>query len=134
MSSKFFLDSYYQAAKLALDGLAARQAAISQNMANVDTPGYRAKTISFENAVRMVMENDTSFQMKTTDIKHIPASAQQGRFKEVSRRGGSLRADENNVDIDVEMIDMNETDLRFQAITQLVNGRFRLLKEISNSR
>lgn len=134
MSSKFFLDSYYQAAKLALDGLAARQAAISQNMANVDTPGYRAKTISFENAVRMVMENSSSFQMKMTDTKHIPANSHQGRFLEVNRPGGSLRADENNVDIDVEMIDMNETDLRFQAITQLVNGRFRLLKEITNSR
>ena len=134
MSGKFFLDSSYQAAKTAMDGLSARQAAISQNMANVDTPGYRAKTISFENAVRAVMENDGSFKMKMTDTDHIAANNMTKKASAVFRPGGSRRADGNNVDIDVEMVDMNETDLRFQTITQLVNGRFRLLKEIINSR
>ena len=35
----------------ALDGLAARQTAIAQNIANVNTPNYRAKTVSFETAL-----------------------------------------------------------------------------------
>jgi len=134
MAGTIDLGSAMDAARVALDGLSLRQSAIAQNMANVDTPGYQAQTVSFEDAVKAVLKNDSSFKLTTTDTNHISLRNESAVAATVLRQGGSYRADENNVDIDVEMVDQVETELRYETISKMVSGKYTLLTDIINSR
>jgi len=133
-------DKTTQAARVALDGLALRQQMISRNVANIDTPGYHAQNISFENVIQNVIktsEANTGFQMEKTNSAHLGKlgeSALSPLVQAVDRMGGSERVDENNVDIDTEMIEMTDTALRYQTISTVLSKKLLLLKAIANAR
>ncbi len=132
MSDSLFVDSATRAAKTALDGLSLRQQAISRNIANVDTPGYQASTVKFEDTLKSMlsMEKDTSLPLDQTNDAHQASPTNTVAFSLSSRPGGSQRADQNNVDIDVEMADMAETGIQYQAVTQLISKKLALLKTL----
>lgn len=91
----------------ALDGLAARQRAIANNIANVNTPGYTAERVSFEDA--------------------LARSVAQGDGRAASTVARSLeptRLDGNNVNLDTETLSNVDTVLRFQFASQAVGGQF----------
>jgi flagellar basal-body rod protein FlgB len=132
MSDSLFSDNAMRTARTALDGLSLRQQAISRNLANVDTPGYQAETINFEDALKHLVSQDGSLSMETTSASHIlPASGQTTGFSVTHRQGGSFRADQNDVDIDVEMTDMSETGIQYQAVSQTVSQKLMLLKALA---
>ncbi len=127
-------DSALQAATLALDGLSLRQQIIGHNLANVDTPGYKAQQVNFESTLRRALDEDTpqDLTLAKTDDAHLPFRDESTHFTDITlRQGGSTRADGNNVDIDVEMVQMTETNVRYQALTQLASKKLLLLREIS---
>lgn len=131
MTTSITNDDVFRASKIALDGLSARQQAITRNVANIDTPGYRAQTITFERAVKIALDKDTNLGLKTTDNDHLNPLKQKTSLSSRYRQGGSLRADGNNVDVDVELVDLNETEMRYDTVVQMVGTRYRLLKDIS---
>jgi flagellar basal-body rod protein FlgB len=131
MSDSLFADSATRAAKIALDGLSLRQQAISRNVANIDTPGYQAKTVNFEETLKRMFNREPSLPLKMTNAAHQASPTQQVGFSLSDRLGGSLRADQNNVDIDVEMADMSEAGIQYQAVTQLVSKKLLLLKSLA---
>src|SRR5512141_1243753 len=103
MSDSFFSDSATRTARTALDGLSLRQQAISRNLANVDTPGYQAETINFEDTLKQLVSQDGSLALEITNTSHmLPGSHETTGFSITHRQGGSFRADQNNVDVDVE--------------------------------
>ncbi len=112
-----------------------RQQAIGRNIANVDTPGYQAETVNFEDALKSKLEGGTKLKMATTDTAHLAAPSQSSAdtFDVTQRVGGSERADGNNVDIDVEMTDMVSTGVQYQAVAQSVSKQLQLLKTIASS-
>ena len=135
MSDPISSDNALRAARLALNGLAKRQEIIGHNLANVDTPGYRAQTLDFESALQRAMRPAQNIRLETTLDTHLAAPANQiAAFRINQRQGGSLRADGNNVDIDVELTQMTETSLRYESLTRLVNKKFSLLREIATRR
>ncbi len=134
MTDPLFSDDAFRAGKIALNGLALRQEVIGQNLANVDTPGYRALSVSFEDALRRAMKDETNIRLKTNHPLHLGASTPEVLFQVRPRAGGVLRADGNNVDIDVEMSQMVETGIRYQALTQAVSKKLLLLKSIATGR
>lgn len=131
-------DPMLRAAQIALDGLGLRQKMISQNLANVDTPGYQARTIKFEDAVRAASQGVVAHPMATTNARHIDTSSSSAATAagpvSLAREGGSMRADGNNVDIDVELVEMTETGIAYQALTQAASKKLALLKNIAMSR
>ena len=127
-------DNTINAAKIALDGLSFRQQIINQNVANIDTPGYKAQTVDFDNVIKQALNRIKSVPMQTTNASHMKGSSILSTFKIDSRQDGAVRADGNNVDIDAELIEQTETTIRYQALTQMVDKRFNLLKTISMSR
>lgn len=133
MTDLLFSDPAYQVAKLALQGLAQRNEVIAQNIANVDTPGYRALEADFESTLRRAMQKDGNLPLKNTRENHMQGSETDfTRFIQISQKsGGTLRADGNNVDIDQELASQTETGLRYQAISQVVSKKLNLLKSIS---
>lgn len=124
------------AAKSALDGLALRQQMISRNIANVDTPGYVAQDISFEQTIKQALKKaeNTTLAVKMTNVRHMQPINTAGTVTTVYRPGGSTRVDGNNVDIDTELAQMNEVGLRYQALTQRISGTYGLIKSIVASR
>jgi len=131
MSNSLFADNATRAAKAALEGLSLRQQAISRNLANIDTPGYQAQTINFEETLNHLLGQDGSLPMKITDESHQLSSEQGMRFSLSERPGGTFRADQNNVDVDVEMTEMSETGIQYQAVSQAISQKLLLLKTLA---
>lgn len=120
----------------ALDGLSLRQQAISNNMANVDTPNFKATEVSFEedlNAALRKQPSPDALQMRVSDARHIgfqqPVDVDSIEARSTQLLTTSMRNDGNNVDVDREMTRLAETQLFFQAATQLVNVKFNQLKQ-----
>lgn len=132
--SGLFSDNSITAAKMALDGLSRRQQLISRNIANIDTPGYRAQEVSFESAIQRVMKTNGQVQLATTKPGHMALNGANAFYQTKDRPGGTARADENNVDIDVELSQMTETGIQYQAVSQEVSKKLALLKTIAMSR
>jgi flagellar basal-body rod protein FlgB len=121
----------YDIAKRALDGLSARRDMIGQNISNVDTPGYKAQEVSFEGVLKQTINKTSSVALKTTKARHLQGATGGTNMLQVgNRQGGSSRADGNNVDIDQELIQMTETGIRYQAISQAVSKKLSLIKNL----
>lgn len=121
----------FEIAKRALDGLSARRDLIGQNIANVDTPGYKAQEVDFEGTLKNAMNKSPSMSMKTTRTGHLQDTTGGTAMVQVGmRQGGATRADGNNVDIDQELTQMTETGIRYQAISQAVSKKLSLLKNL----
>lgn len=131
MPDSLFTDNSIRAAQLALDGLSRRQQVISRNLANVDTPGYQAQTVNFEDTLKHALSGDTTLAMQVTDDLHQVSSEQSPGFISKLRPGGTERADQNNVDVDTEMIDMSETGIQYQAVSQAISQKLLLLKTLA---
>lgn len=132
MSDSLFSDIAMRTSRAALDGLSLRQQAISRNLANVDTPGYQAATVNFEDTLKHFVQQDGSLPMETTHGAHLTSpSHDEARFAFALRPGGSFRADQNNVDPDVEMTDMSETGIQYQAVSQAISQKLLLLKSLA---
>jgi flagellar basal-body rod protein FlgB len=105
--------------KRALDYESANQQVLSGNMANVDTPGYKAKTIDF-NQVLQQAEGASSSTLARTNEKHLKGSTGDG-----SVDGFSIETRENSViDLDSEMGDMTKNNLLYEANTRLLTKKF----------
>lgn len=134
MADSLFDDSTMRVTKLALDGLARRQDVISNNIANVDTPGYQAQNLNFETALKKALRKEDGFRLEVTNPLHLASPTGSNTFQLAARPGGSQRADGNNVDIDVELMNMSETGIEYQALSQAASKKLLLLKTIAMSR
>jgi flagellar basal-body rod protein FlgB len=131
MSDSLFSDISTRTAKVALDGLSLRQQAISRNLANVDTPGYKAETVNFKDTLNRMIDKGDLLPLKITDEDHLLTAEAETGFALTLRSGGSFRADENNVDVDVEMTDMSEAGVQYQAVSQAISKKLLLLKTLA---
>ncbi len=111
--------------RLALDGLAARQRAISNNVANVDTPRFKASDVPFERVLQDAVRQH-GFGRAATDPT-LRAMA----LRPEQTRDTSLRADGNNVDVDREMVQLADATLRFGALAQAMSSRLSILRDIA---
>jgi flagellar basal-body rod protein FlgB len=118
-----------------LSGLARRREAVAQNIANIDTPGYRRKTVSFESELRRSTQ-PRSGSLNTTNPAHIstPSLSNQSLLgAQGSQELVSSRRDGNNVDIDQEMIELAETQLRYQTATRALSTKLQTLRDVLRS-
>lgn len=134
MSDSLFNDIAMRAAKSALDGLSLRQQVIGRNLANVDTPGYRAQRVQFEDALKRALQPKASVPLEITHAAHLASPTAIDRATVSNRPGGTFRADMNNVDIDVELTEMSVAGISYEAISLAVSKKLQLLKTIAMSR
>ena len=101
-----------QALLASIRGLDARAAALKDNIANVETPGYQAKVVDFESSLSDALaDGDVAGATTTT-----------------SRSLAPTRLNGNNVAIDREMTQLTETELRHQLAITALNNKYRLLR------
>jgi flagellar basal-body rod protein FlgB len=114
-------DSYLEAA---MSGLAARQRVIANNVANVDTPGFKASEVRFED----VLSTALSRAKPGTTVDQSKLDATTTKTSLVDATSG--RADGNNVDVDREMEMMSEANLNYSALTQAMSTRLGILRNV----
>jgi flagellar basal-body rod protein FlgB len=110
-----------------LDGAYARQLAISDNLANVETPNYQAKSVSFEASLRAALRAERSASGTGHD---------GGRIEDVRpyvRRSATMwRRDGNSVNIETEMVQMAKTSLHYRMLSRLMAKKFRMMARTLN--
>lgn len=111
----------------ALSGSWLKNSAISNNIANVNTPGYKKQTVNFEEVLRNQMNYNQSVTMTKTNPKHIASPYSEDVTVETVN-DTSYRVDGNNVDIDVENAEMAKNTIYYNTVVNEVNGQFTRLK------
>lgn len=115
--------------KLFLDYAARKQKVISSNLANAETPGYRAKDLQFAQVLEQELDGTAS--IRRTDERHLPARPVLIRPQELEPAAGdSLGYDGNNVDLDKEMTDLAENVLKFSVVSRIVQQRLHLIRSV----
>ncbi|WP_216827992.1 flagellar basal body rod protein FlgB [Alkalihalobacterium elongatum] len=114
----------------ALDGSALRQKAISQNIANVDTPNYKSKKVNFQHTLDQAIRTK-SFDVNKTDHRHVSFSTGEQREAFVTRLNNTMyNHNLNNVDIDKEMAALAQNQIYYNALIDRLNGRFNSLQTV----
>lgn len=117
-----------------MDLAMARRRLISSNLANVETPGYKAVDVDFEKYLREARGRTITaahVNMVLTHSRHLtPVLASSHLPLRWSTAPlGEPRADGNTVDMEREMAKMAQNQIRFQALTEALNRVFALLEE-----
>ena len=98
----------------AMRGSGARQAALSDNLANVATPGYVRKDVNFHDALASAMQDDG-------DTRDMSFTAQNDA-------SAPIRVDGNSVDVDAENSSLAENALEYDALSKVAGTRIDILK------
>lgn len=113
-----------------------RQELISSNIANSETPGYKAKRLDFESALARALDVDGNMGMKVEDGKHFDVGS--GGFDNLQPEtyndpNGIVSEDGNTVDREAEMAKMTENKIMYDALVQLMNKKIGLMKYVVQS-
>ncbi len=113
-----------------------RQELISSNIANSETPGYKAKRLDFESAFARALDVDGNMGMKVEDGKHFDVGS--GGFDNLQPEtyndpNGVVSEDGNTVDREAEMAKMTENKIMYDALVQLMNKKIGLMKYVVQS-
>lgn len=119
----------------AMDASSLRHTVISDNIANVDTPGFKRSDVTFENELQRILnESPPRLNAKQTASRHLEF---QPSYRMENLRGRIMtevdtfsRNDENNVDVEVEMANLAKNTMYYQALSQRVRGKFTLLNNV----
>jgi len=118
----------------ALDASWLRNQVISNNIANVDTPNYKAYKVEFEELLRDAMKK-TGTRANITNPRHIPIgndSLEVIKPRIVRDTGTSIRMDGNNVDIDVQQASLANNTIMYQALVDQLSAKLARLKMVIN--
>lgn len=111
----------------ALSRVNSKQKVISENIANVDTPNYKAKEVSFSRLLKNESENLKAFK---TDVRHLDFLNSGPNYSIVTNREGTYQQNGNNVDIDQEMSKLAQNQIEYHALVERLSGKFRSLKTV----
>ena len=102
-----------------LDALWLRQRVTANNIANIDTPGYKSREVKFEEYLSDAALNGPS--LKEDDIPDA---------RIVTRNNTSLREDGNNVDIDKESLELYRVQIQYEYMVRKLSDEFSNIKTV----
>src|SRR5262245_12769637 len=123
------LDAYLGVHAPALKLRSQRSEVLAANLANADTPGYRARDVDFKAALAEAGAAGGSVHLSTTNAGHIgAANGAGGAAPELKYRVPLAPAvDGNTVDAQLEQASFAENTVRYQATLSFLNSKFRSL-------
>lgn len=113
-----------------------RQKLIASNIANAETPGYKAKRIDFEKSLQDALDLNGDRAIATSSDKHfkIGASGISSLQPSIYEDPNDVVSDDgNSVDVEAEMIKIDENKMMYDAAVQLLNKKLALRKYILSS-
>ena len=122
----------------ALNARAMRQDMIASNIANIDTPFYKARDVDFESTLiqtaKKMYGTDTinKLQMAQTNENHLNAYEEidSSKYTLFLRDGHMARNDANTVDLDVETTEMSKNSVMFNALTAALKRNSTIFKSV----
>lgn len=112
----------------AADAAWQRNEAISNNIANVDTPGYKRQDVAFESVLQQALGNNR-YESMDDKVANVDLSRLRGRAY-LDYANYSYRLDGNNVDIENENVMLAENQLKYQGLISSINQEFTNLKTV----
>lgn len=104
----------YSLMKMGLDATELRSKVIANNIANINTVGYKRKYVNFEDTLTDKLE-DAKIEVK-------------------AEKNTSMREDGNNVDLENEKVNQAATTLQYNALVSLTNSKIAMTKSIISGR
>ena len=124
--------NYINVLSKAADASWLRNDAISNNIANVDTPNYKRQDVSFETELKHALRSSKYVSLD----KKVEALNSNGRLSHIDPRtyedhsGFSYRLDGNNVDIDTENVELASNQIKYNGLIQSIDQEFKHLKSV----
>ena len=112
----------------AADAAWQRNEAISNNIANVDNPGYKRQDVAFESVLQQALGNNR-YESMDDKVANVDLSRLRGRAY-LDYANYSYRLDGNNVDIENENVMLAENQLKYQGLISSINQEFTNLKTV----
>ncbi len=124
------MDSGFSILEKLIQATQVRHRVLSSNVANVDTPKYRAKDVDF----RSFLERESS-GVKTTNPRHLSTSpVSTGQTADLKGSENQSWGDDNNVELDMEVAKMTENGLLYEAAAKLLSKKMLMIKSAANRR
>jgi flagellar basal-body rod protein FlgB len=129
MRVDFLQDQTLEAMGRYMDRLSRRQQVVASNIANIDTPGYRARDISFHATMQELLGGSqiAALASRPEHRGSTSALAMPAEPEVFEVAGLRERSDQNNVDLDQEMLNLGQTTFGFAMMAQLLRVKFRAI-------
>ncbi len=133
MSSEGIFSGLIETARKALDLRSRRHRLIVSNLANADTPGYKAFDIEVEKALQTTSATAKDILLRT-DPRHLPSRQFSARIAQPHQvlidEQVTLRGDGNTVNMEREMTNLASNSLMYKATAQILSKKLQLLKNV----
>lgn len=122
--------SLFRMARQQMDWLGDRQAVLAQNIANADTPNYRAKdlkALNFEKELREVRQ----INMRATTGNHLQGTVEKPDFRVEQLRGRDvyeMNPNENGVVLEEQVIKVSDTQMKYQLASNIYHKNMTMLR------
>jgi flagellar basal-body rod protein FlgB len=104
---------------------------LSSNVANADTPNYKAFEVAVDEELRKLDAGPLRIQLARTQSSHLPVgrtAADRVTLKNSPAPAFSLRADGNTVDLDRAMGELSENTIKYKTSAQLISWKLKNLR------
>ena len=120
--------SYINVLDKAADASWLRETAITNNLANIDTPGYKRQDVDFQSVLEKELGRSkyTSLDRKISALNGNLGSLTVSTYTDASNY--SYRLDRNNVDVDTENVELASEQIRYEALTSSINSQFSCMR------
>ena len=119
----------FQSLEQALSTSTLKQRVHSANIANVDTPNYKTRQVSFHETLNDAL---TSYKTNSKHFSFNNETTMQNKANIKVNNTTTYKPNGNNVDMDLEMAELAKNQLYFNAVTERVNGKFNTLRTVIN--
>ncbi|MCM2674744.1 flagellar basal body rod protein FlgB [Alkalicoccobacillus plakortidis] len=124
-----FSGASFRSIELGLNQAQQKQSLIADNIANADTPGYKAKQLPFSQSLKNEL-NGSNFSAYKTQAEHVDFQGTQSSSSKLDGLKGRYHHNGNGVDIDKEMANLAENQIQYNALIERLNGRFSSLQSV----
>ena len=109
----------------ALDVRSGIHETIASNMANEETPGYKARQLPFRETFSTILQGKGQLGPTITHHRHLGGISDENKiFHQTIKQDAGAGIDENTVNLEQEMALMAENTLLYMAVNQFLDGRF----------
>ncbi|MEW5898684.1 MAG: flagellar basal body rod protein FlgB [Bacillota bacterium] len=118
-----------------LDAAALTQKVVANNLANVNTPGFKKSSVRFLDELKKALDS-RALPLLTTHPRHLPSTVPLTQVAPivVKEEETTMGYNQNNVDVEQEMVNLAANTLAYQAATRAIGDRLALLGYVIRGR
>lgn len=127
--SGFLFDGLHQGLGQVLNLRDQQHALTVSNLANADTPGFRARELDFTTALSDAMDTGEGMALRRTRGEHVGGSGPDGQSPEILHKDAPEWAEDgNSVQAEAEMAKLHANQLMYTAVANGVSRRLAILR------